>query len=92
MKRPYEIQPCVIDESDLYDQYYYPYPWQCVETSNCIYLVPEQIGGDETNRPTYCTIHGYDFPEEGCKYRTTIKEVLDETDYKRRKESQENHS
>lgn len=87
MKKPYEIQPCELDE-DEERWYKFNYPFDDVESCNCIYLVPEQMGGDETNRPTYCAIHGYDFPEEGCKYRTTIKEILDETDYRRRAESQ----
>jgi len=89
MKTQYEIQPCVIDENDWY---WHKYPYNHVESCNCIFYVPEQMGGDETNRPTYCAIHGYDFPIEGCNYRKTIREVLDETDFNRRRETQEGHS
>jgi hypothetical protein len=44
---------------------------------NCIFFIPEQIGGDETNRPDMCLIHGDEFDKNGCIMRKTKNQLLD---------------
>ncbi len=44
--------------------------------NNCIFLIPEQFGGDETNRPTFCLLRGFDYPEKGCIWRKTKMELI----------------
>jgi len=43
---------------------------------NCIFYIPEQNGGDETNRPTFCLIKGYKYSECGCVFRKTKEELM----------------
>lgn len=63
--------PCDVS----YDCYYTGFPEDT--KGNCIFLIPEQFGGDETNRPDFCLIHGFDYPEDGCACRKTKVELID---------------
>ena len=57
-----------------YSAYYSEFPEDTKD--NCIFLIPEQFGGDETNRSTFCLLRGFDYPECGCIFRKTKDELM----------------
>ena len=61
-----ERLPCLIEEGEFPKD----------TKGNCIFLIPEQFGGDETNRPTFCLLKGYEFKEHGCIFRKTKEELM----------------
>ena len=66
-----DLTPCRHGHGDLdvFDDY--------VDThDNCCFLIQEQDGGDETNRQNFCLIHGYDYPEKGCRCRKTMEQLI----------------
>lgn len=70
------MKPCITYNAETYEYETFTIPLE-LDSTNCMFYIEEQCGGDETNRPDFCIINGFNFSRDGCKYHMTIKQLLE---------------